>query len=62
MARDNRSKQLLGGATLVEYVLLVSFIAIAVIITVAAVGEQLEESYSRFATCIQNLPEPCEED
>lgn len=64
MARENRSKHFLGGATLVEYVLLVSFIAMAVIITVAAVGEQLEKSYSHFVTCMEkvNQGEPCEGD
>jgi Flp pilus assembly pilin Flp len=59
MDREFQPRRLQDGATLVEYVLLVSFIAIAVIITVAVVGTMLDEQYSRFVACIQT-PESCE--
>lgn len=43
-----------GGASAVEYGLLVALIAVAIIITVLAVGQQLEEVFDRIQRCLKN--------
>lgn len=43
-----------SGASAVEYGLLVALIAVAVIITVFAVGQQLEEVFNRIQRCLNN--------
>lgn len=41
------------GATVVEYVLMVAFIAMAVIVTVMLVGQELDDRYQSVVECVQ---------
>ena len=51
------------GATIAEYVILVSLIAIAVIIIVAVVGVELDDMLNDTLRCIQNhTPDDCQLD
>ena len=43
-----------SGASAVEYGLLVALITVAVIITVFAVGQKLEETFNRIQRCLNN--------
>ena len=40
------------GATAVEYGMMVGLIAVAIILTVFAIGEQLNDLFERISTCI----------
>ena len=51
-ARDDR------GANLVEYILLVSLIAMAVIAAVVFVGGELGNSFNRAGSKLSNTPNP----
>jgi pilus assembly protein Flp/PilA len=42
------------GATAVEYGLLVALITVAVLVTVLAVGQKLEEVFNRIQRCLNN--------
>lgn len=48
-----------SGATMVEYALLVTLIAVAVIVTVYLVGKTLDDSYERIVDCVTK-PAECE--
>lgn len=52
LARDDR------GANLVEYILLVSLIAMAVIAAVVFVGGQLNNSFNTAGSKLSNTPNP----
>jgi len=43
-----------SGATMVEYAIMVALIAIAVAITVAAIGSSLNTLFQTVSTCIQS--------
>ena len=43
-----------GGASAVEYGMLVALITVAVVITVLAVGQKLEETFNRIQRCLNN--------
>jgi len=43
-----------SGASAVEYGVLVALIAVAVLITVFAVGQKLEETFNRIQRCLNN--------
>jgi Flp pilus assembly pilin Flp len=60
MEREFQPKHYLAGATVVEYVLVVAFIAIAVVITLVLVGQQLDKQYQRIAACVQNPTSACQ--
>lgn len=42
-----------AGATVVEYVLMVALIAMAVIVTVALLGQTLDEHYNDVVECVK---------
>ncbi len=46
------------GATAVEYGMMVGLIAVAIIVTVAAIGTQLNTLFARIRTCI-TTPAAC---
>ena len=48
-----------AGATMVEYALIVALIALAVIVTVTAVGLQLDEKFQEICTAL-NDGEACD--
>lgn len=43
-----------GGATVVEYALVVSFIAAAVVATVILLGNRLETRYQQIVECVED--------
>lgn len=47
-----RKKQ--SGATVVEYAMLVTFIAMAVLVTVFLLGEELDKRYQSFVECVKD--------
>lgn len=42
------------GATVVEYALIVAFVAMAVVVTVIAVGNNLDVRYQEILACVQD--------
>lgn len=51
MSLPERNKE--SGATVVEYALMVAFVAMAVVVTVALLGEKLDESYEETLECVK---------
>ena len=51
--RDKRSSKQ-GGATVVEYALIVAFVAMAVVATVLLVGGELNTRYNTFVECMKD--------
>ena len=59
MAFVQRNRE--SGATVVEYALMVGFVAMAVVVTVALLGEKLNESYEETLECVKaQTPEEVE--
>ncbi len=53
-----------SGATVVEYALIVAFVAMAVVVTVILLGQRLDSNYQGVKDCVQNIqtqgPSACE--
>jgi Flp pilus assembly pilin Flp len=43
-----------GGATVVEYALIVAFVAMAVVAIVLLLGQELNSEYNSFVDCMQD--------
>lgn len=52
MSAKLTSKQ--GGATVVEYALIVAFVAMAVVAIVLLLGQELDSRYNSFVECVQD--------
>ena len=55
MHRYTGNKQ--SGATVVEYALIVALVAMAVVVTVILLGQQLDSNYQEVVNCVQNIQE-----